>query len=90
MLRVYSENKELLSEQAFSLTKGLNYVSYKGVVTASAAMLLETIANKGLKEDEKPIKIKPMDDGNIYLIKGKYLLRFEMNGATSETTLTLR
>ncbi len=90
MLKVYTENKELLSEQEISLTKGLNYIVYKGIVKEPAAQILETIANKGLKEDEKPVKIKAMEDGNIYLIKGKYHLIFEMNGTTSETTLTLR
>jgi len=90
MLKVYTENKELLSEQEISLTKGLNYIVSKGIVKESAAQILETIANKGLKEDEKPVKIKAMEDGNIYLIKGKYHLIFEMNGTTSETILTLR
>jgi hypothetical protein len=31
-----------------------------------------------------------MEDGQIYLVKGKYTIAFEMNGAKSESTLILR
>ncbi len=31
-----------------------------------------------------------MEDGQIYLVKGKYSISFEMNGAKSESTLILR
>lgn len=90
VMRLYSENKEVLHEQDVEFSTGLNYIQYKGVVKASALSILETMANKGLKEEDKPVKLKAMDDGNIYLIKGKYNIIFEFNGEKSETTLTLR
>jgi hypothetical protein len=89
-MRLYSENKELLYEQEITLLAGLNYLNYKGIVKESAIPILETMANKGLKEEDKPVKIKAMEDGQIYIIKGKYNLTFEVNGEKSETTLTLR
>jgi hypothetical protein len=90
IMRLYSENKELLYEQEITLLAGLNYLNYKGIVKESAIPILETMANKGLKEEDKPVKIKAMEDGQIYIIKGKYNLTFEVNGEKSETTLTLR
>ncbi|MDP4914360.1 MAG: hypothetical protein NWR46_08180, partial [Saprospiraceae bacterium] len=89
-MRVYSDNKELLFEQEVSMSNGLNYVPYKGIIKESAVATLEMLANKNLKEEEKPIKIKAMEDGQIYLVKGKYTIAFEMNGAKSESILILR
>jgi hypothetical protein len=89
-MRLYSDNKELLFEQEVSMSNGLNYVPYKGIIKESALATLEMLANKNLKEEEKPIKIKAMEDGQIYLVKGKYTISFELNGAKSESTLILR
>jgi photosystem II stability/assembly factor-like uncharacterized protein len=89
-LRIFSESKEELFQQEITLSKGLQYVTYKGVAKESAIPALEVMANKGLKEEDKPVKIKPMDDGQVYLIKGKYQLSVEIKGASSETSLTLR
>lgn len=89
-MKLLSEEDELLYEQEISVVKGLNYLPYKGIVKESALPTLETMANKTLKNDEKPIKLKAMDDGQVYLIKGKYKLVYEVNGATSETNLQLR
>jgi hypothetical protein len=89
-MRLYSDSKELLFEQEVTMSNGLNYVPYKGIIKESAVATLEALANKNLKEEEKPIKIKAMEDGQIYLVKGKYTISFEMNGAKSESTLILR
>ena len=89
-MRLYSDSKELLFEQEVTMSNGLNYVPYKGTIKESAVATLEILANKNLKEEEKPIKIKAMEDGQIYLVKGKYSISFEMNGAKSESTLILR
>jgi hypothetical protein len=89
-MRLYSDSKELLFEQEVTLSNGLNYVPYKGTIKESAVASLEILANKNLKEEDKPIKIKAMEDGQIYLVKGKYSISFEMNGSKAESTLILR
>jgi len=90
VLKVHSESEELLFQQTYQATSGLNYLPYAAMVRPEAILQLETQANKGLKDDDKPVRIKAAEDGNVYLVKGKYRLSLEAEGQQAKTSLTLK
>lgn len=66
-----------LSTQA---QQGLNMLAYNGTVDLKQMDAYAEYLNKNRKPEDQPIRLKPADDGQLYLQAGKYLLIFEKGG----------
>ena len=71
------------------LLKGLNYLTYDLTIEPETLEAYNTSLNKDRKADEKPIKVKVMDNGKAYLYAGEYTIRLSTPENSVEFTLKL-
>ena len=85
-LRVSIQTKEgqELRSFAVSTTAGLNYIAYDGSIDAGQLEAYTSWLNKDRKPDERPKQPKAADDGKIYLMPGKYLVKIESQGESKQ------
>ncbi len=69
---------------------GLNYLEYDLTLTEKAAGAYEKALNKERKEDERPVKVEPADNGKRYLQPGDYTVEVSLNGTKEETELKVK
>jgi len=72
------------------LEKGLQYPEYNLSIREEMLDDYQAWLNKDREEDEKPIRLKVADDGNLYLHKGKYRLTVSHEGEEQEVTLEIK
>ncbi|WP_425421940.1 WD40/YVTN/BNR-like repeat-containing protein [Phaeodactylibacter xiamenensis] len=71
------------------LSKGLNYIAYGLTISEEILDEYNETLNKDRKSDEKPVRIKVMDNGNAYLYRGNYSLEIQFGEQTVQETLKL-
>ncbi len=79
-----------VAKQNLEVRRGLNYPEMVLAIDAQLASDYEAWLNKDRKEDEAPIRVKPADDGRIYLRPGKYEVVVEKDGITRRQTLVIK
>ena len=89
MVKVSIQTKDGLELKSFAAdcSKGLNYFSYD--LTLSEEFLTEYIIslNEKRKKDQDEIKVKPADNGKIYLLPGDYKVKISIGETESEGNL---
>lgn len=86
---IFTQDSLELQNFEVQLSKGLNYLSYDLKINEEILNEYNKNLNKDRKPDEKPVRIKVMDDGNAYLYKGEYSVEIEFGEETAEETLKL-
>lgn len=71
------------------LSKGLNYIAYGLTISEEILDEYNETLNKDRKPDEKPVRIKVMDNGNAYLYRGNYPVEIQFGEQTVQETLKL-
>ena len=66
--------------------KGVNYIEYDLTIDASAIKTLEKYVNEDSKE---PIKVKKADNGQFYLLPGKYIVEVNNKEGAERTELEI-
>ena len=86
-VRVSIQTKEGQELRTFSASTkpGLNYLAYDGSIAANQLEAYASWLNKDRKPDERPRQPKAADDGKIYLMPGKYLIKVEAAGESKQT-----
>ncbi|MFM8449859.1 MAG: WD40/YVTN/BNR-like repeat-containing protein, partial [Haliscomenobacter sp.] len=87
---VQDEKGNELYQFSRACTAGLNYLSYNLEMEASKSTLIEESNNAKLKEDEKPLRLKPAGNGKTYLYKGGYKLVFKKGDNQTNSTLQIK
>lgn len=87
---VQDEKGNELYQFSRACTAGLNYLSYNLEMEASKSTLIEESNNAKLKEDEKPLRLKPAGNGKTYLYKGGYKLVFKKGDTQTNSTLQIK
>ncbi len=70
--------------------RGLAYPELTLAIEQAQAEAYEAWLNKDRKEDQAPIRLKPADDGRLYLRPGSYELVVEKDGYASRRTFVLK
>lgn len=70
--------------------KGLNYFEYDYTVQANQLEAYKGALNKKRKKDEKPVQLKPSDNGKLYLKAGTYQVIVKKGNEKSESKLVIR
>lgn len=70
--------------------KGLNYLNYDLTMDKDKISVMEPKLNKSRKDDERPITLKPAQDGKMYLPRGDYKVVLSKDGKESEVKLSLK
>lgn len=86
-VRVSIQTKEGQELRTFSVSTkpGLNYLAYDGSIASAQLEAYTGWLNKDRKPDERPKQPKAADDGKIYLMPGKYLVKIEAQGESKQT-----
>jgi hypothetical protein len=71
------------------LVKGLNYISYDLTISEETLDEYNIFLNKNREPDQKPVRIKAMDNGKAYLYSGTYTIEIQTEEASVEETLKL-
>jgi photosystem II stability/assembly factor-like uncharacterized protein len=82
-LKVKTSDGLVLSNQDFTLNKGLNYLPYNLKVQPSAVADYQKALNKNLEKDAEPISFDTKKHPHVYLRPGTYELVFKV-GKTEE------
>jgi photosystem II stability/assembly factor-like uncharacterized protein len=86
-ISVQTEKGVELFQFAKPCKAGLNYLSYNLEMNASMAGEIESAVNAKLKEEDRPLKLKPAKNGKMYLYRGTYKLVFKKDGGESNAVL---
>jgi photosystem II stability/assembly factor-like uncharacterized protein len=89
-LTVKTEDGTEVFSRSVSLTPGINTVSYDLTIDGKRAAALEKELNEDRKEDGKPVRIKPADDGAYYLRPGTYTVELSAGGETVSQPLVVK
>jgi hypothetical protein len=71
------------------LSRGINYIPYDLTISEETLDEYNETLNKDRKPDEKPVRIKVMDNGSAYLYKGKYSVEIQFGEQAVQETLKL-
>ncbi|MFZ4427149.1 MAG: WD40/YVTN/BNR-like repeat-containing protein [Saprospiraceae bacterium] len=86
---IQTEKGEELFSFVQQCEKGLNYVPYSLEIAPAKASAIESAVNARLKDDDRPLKMKPADNGKMYLYRGTYTVVATKDGAQGKAALKL-
>ena len=89
-ITVQTEKGETLYSMTKSCTPGLNYLQYNLEMDATKASIIENQVNAKLKDDEKPLSLKPAKNGKMYLYRGSYKVVISKDNNQATTNITLK
>lgn len=78
-----------LFEGERDVNMGLNYLLYDYKIDEKILSEYNKTLNKDKKPDERPVKVKKAENGEVYLFKGSYTLIAEKDGEKKEGKLVL-
>jgi hypothetical protein len=84
-VKIMSPEGKVLKEMEQEVTQGLNYITYDLTFNES---VLEAYQKELSKEKEQ--KIKKSDNGNYYLLSGKYKVEVKMGSSTIEKNFEIK
>ena len=84
------EDDLLLHSYESSLNRGLQYLEYDYTYSKDSWPKYRQYLRSQLKEDESMPDMEVADDGNYYLLSGKYKVVVKTSGGTSEQTFELK
>lgn len=88
-ISIATESGIVLKTWAAEADKGLNYIPYDLSIDASVLKSYNAWLNEKVKADEKPIVVKPAEDGKTYIYKGAYSITVEKDGQSEKIKWTL-
>ena len=81
-LEILSESGKPLKSWSADAVKGFNYIPYDLSISESG--------KKQLEKQKKDLKVKKADNGNYYLVPGKYELQVKVSGKTESVAFEVK
>lgn len=88
-LKIQTSDGLVLYEGERAASVGLNYLFYDYKIDEKILSEYNIFLNKDKKPDDRPIKVKKAENGEVYLFKGTYTLILEKDGEKKEGKLVL-